>query len=133
MISPDQNKSAAPSLVSSSIAAWLSVQDSEKAIEFYKAAFNATEAYRLDTPDGPIVKLSVERAEFWVSPEGETQNNLGGGSIRMIVTVADPDSLFKRAINAGAVEISAIHEGHGWRIGRIVDPFGLHWEIGRPI
>jgi PhnB protein len=51
----------------------------------------------------------------------------------MILTVADPDAVFMRAITAGASEIFPVGEGHGWRLGRLVDPFGLHWEIGRPL
>jgi PhnB protein len=51
----------------------------------------------------------------------------------MILTVADPDEVFARARNAGVSEIFPVSEGHGWRIGRVVDPFGHHWEIGRPL
>jgi PhnB protein len=58
---------------------------------------------------------------------------LGGGSIRMILTVSDPDSLFAQALQAGATEVFPVGEEHGWRLGRLVDPFGLHWEIGRPV
>ena len=51
----------------------------------------------------------------------------------MILTVADPDAVVAKAIAAGAKEIYPVSEGHGWRVGRIVDPFGHHWEIGRRI
>jgi PhnB protein len=56
---------------------------------------------------------------------------LGGGSLRMILTVNDPDSVFAQALAAGAQEVFPVGEGHGWRLGRLVDPFGLHWEVGR--
>jgi len=59
--------------------------------------------------------------------------SVGGGSIRMILTVADPDTLFAQALAAGASEIFPVGEGHGWKLGRLVDPFGLHWEIGHPL
>jgi PhnB protein len=59
--------------------------------------------------------------------------SLGGGSVRMILTVVDPDAVFARALMAGASEIFPVGEDHGWRLGRVVDPFGLHWEIGRPL
>jgi PhnB protein len=26
-----------------------------------------------------------------------------------------------------------VKEDYGWRLGRVVDPFGHHWEIGRPL
>ena len=123
--------------MTTSIAPWLTVADAAKAIAFYKNAFAAIETYRLEVPDGGglIVKLSIEGAEFWVS-DGDTGNNpelLGGGNIRMILTVTDPDSIFAKALQAGAIEIFPVAEDHGWRLGRIVDPFGLHWEIGHPL
>ena len=51
----------------------------------------------------------------------------------MILTVPQPDELFGRALAAGASEVFPVGEGHGWRLGRLVDPFGHHWEIGRPL
>jgi len=48
----------------------------------------------------------------------------------MILTVADPDAVFERALIAGATEVFPVGEEHGWRLGRVADPFGLHWEIG---
>jgi PhnB protein len=58
---------------------------------------------------------------------------LGANTIRMILTVPDPDPFFARALKAGAVEVFPVGEGHGWRLGRLIDPFGLHWEIGHPL
>jgi PhnB protein len=122
-----------------SIAPWLSVRNSARALDLYKSAFGATEAYRLDTPDGGVVaKLSVDGAEFWLSDESPRHGNfspesLGGGSVRIILTVADPDAVFARALKAGATQVFPVGEGHGWRLGRVVDPFGHHWEIGRPL
>lgn len=125
------------SVIQTSIAPWLTVGNGVTAVDFYKAAFGAVETYRLDMPDGLVVKLAVEAAEFWVSG-GFTDHNdlnrpLGGGSIRMILTVANPDVLFDRALKAGASQIFPVGEEHGWRLGRLVDPFGLHWEIGHPV
>jgi PhnB protein len=119
-----------------SISPWLTVQDVTGALNFYKAAFDAIEKYRLEDPGGGlVVKLSVDGAEFWLS-SGDSENTnvqpLGGGTIRMILTVGDPDIFFTRALKAGGSEIFPIGEEYGWRLGRIVDPFGLHWEIGHP-
>jgi PhnB protein len=121
--------------IQTSIAPWLTVRSGEKAAQFYKAAFDAVETYRLETPGGLIVRLSVNGAEFWVSGGSENAPGmkLGGDSIRMILTVNDPDAFFAKALNAGATEIFPVAEDHGWRLGRIVDPFGLHWEIGYPL
>jgi PhnB protein len=121
------------------IAPWLSVRNSARAVDFYKVAFGATEAYRLEGPDGSVVaKLSVDGAEFWVGDESPEHGNfspvsLGGGSVRMIFTVADPDAVFAKAIKAGAREVFPVGEEYGWRLGRVVDPFGHHWEIGHPL
>jgi PhnB protein len=122
-----------------SIAPWLSVRNAVKAVDFYKSAFGAIEVYRLEIPDGGlVVTLSVDGAEFWVSGEspesnGSSSEPLGGYSVRMILTVTNPDTLFARALAAGASEVFPVGEDHGWRLGRLVDPFGLHWEIGHPL
>jgi len=124
--------------VACSIAPWLSVPDGAQAVAFYKAAFGATEVYRLENPRGVVARLSVEGAEFWLSggpPDSDegVSEPVGGGSIRMILTVADPDAVVARALRAGATEVVPVGEEHGWRLGRVVDPFGLHWEIGHPL
>jgi PhnB protein len=82
-----------------------------------------------------VARLSVDGAEFWVGDESPEHKNfspetIGGGSVRMVFTVADPDAVFLRAVKAGAKEVHPVSEMHGWRIGRVVDPFGHHWEIG---
>jgi PhnB protein len=122
-----------------SIAPWLSVRNSARAVEFYKSAFGATEVFRLEAPDGDVVaRLSIQGAEFWLSGESPAHGNfspesLGGGSVRMILTVPDPDAVFNQALKAGASEVFPVGDEHGWRLGRVVDPFGHHWEIGRPL
>ena len=122
-----------------SIAPMLSVRNGARAVEFYKSAFAALEVFRVEAPDGAVVcRLSVEGAEFWVADESPEHANyspetLGGGTVRMILTVADPDAVFARAVTTGAREIVAVKEDYGWRLGRVVDPFGHHWEIGRPL
>jgi len=125
--------------VESTIAPWLSVGNSVTAIAFYKSAFGAVELYRMEDPDGGlVVKLSVKSAEFWLSGGSNDDANLsseplGGGSVRMILTVPDPDAVFAQALKAGASQVFPVGEEYGWRLGRLVDPFGLHWEIGHPL
>lgn len=122
-----------------SIAPWLSVRNSARAVDFYMAAFGASEVFRLEDPGGGVVsRLSVDGAEFWVSDESPEHGNfspqsLGGGSVRMILTVTDPDAVFRQAQAAGAAQVSPVADEHGWRSGRVVDPYGHHWEIGRPL
>jgi PhnB protein len=121
------------------IAPMLSVRHGARAVEFYKAAFGGVEVFRVESPDGSLVsRLSVEGAEFWVADESPEHRNfspesLGGGSVRMVLTIADPDAMFARAVSAGATEVVPVQDAYGWRLGRVVDPFGHHWEIGRPL
>ena len=124
--------------VQTSIATWFSVGNGVKAVDFYKSAFGAVETYRMETPDGLVVKLSIDGDEFWLrggyaDKDDVSIQPLGGGSVRMILTVANPDAFFDKAIKAGASQIFPIGEEYGWRLGRLVDPFGLHWEIGHPL
>ena len=122
-----------------SIAPMLSVRNGARAVEFYKSAFGASEVYRLEDPGGALVsRLSVAGAEFWLSDESPEHGNfspktLGGGTVRMILTVPDPDAMFAQALAAGAQTVFAVENAYGWRVGRVVDPFGHHWEIGHPL
>jgi PhnB protein len=122
-----------------SIALWLTVRNSAQAVEFYKAAFGAVEVFRLGGPgEDVIARLSVGGAEFWVGDESPQHFNfspesLGGSTVRIIFTVADPDAVFAKAIEAGASQVYPVHDEHGWRLGRVADPYGHHWEIGRPL
>ena len=122
---------------SCTIAPWLTVRNGEQALRFYHEAFGATVVYRLEDPGaGVVARLSVDGAEFWLSdgqPHEPAPESLGGGSVRMILTVGDPDTVFARALAAGASQVFPVGDSHGWRLGRLVDPFGLHWEIGHAL
>ncbi len=123
--------------ISTSIAPWLSVRNAAQAVNFYKAAFDAKEVFRIDE-GGTVARLSIDGAEFWLSDESPEHKNfspqsLNGSSVRIILTVADPDSVFARAIAAGASQVYPVVEENEWRVGRVMDPFGHHWEIGRPL
>lgn len=117
-----------------SIASWLSVKNATEALAYYRAAFGAIELERLEDEAGDVVvaQLSIEGADFWIQTDAASSPEvLNGRSVRMILTVDDPDSVFAHAVAAGATEVASISEGHGWRIGRVADPSGHHWEIGR--
>lgn len=123
-----------------SLAPLLSVRGAARAVAFYRAAFGAVEAYRVDGPDGAVVaRLAVgDGAEFWVSDEAPAHGafspeSVGGGTARLVLTVPDPDAAFARALAAGARGVAAVEEAYGWRLGRVVDPFGHTWELGRPL
>jgi PhnB protein len=122
-----------------SIAPMLSVRNGARAVEFYKAAFGARELFRIDGEGGAVVaRLAVEEAEFWVADESPEHKNfspesLGGGTVRMVMVVKDPDAAFERAVTAGATVVWPVSNQYGWRLGRVVDPYGHHWEIGKPL
>ncbi len=123
------------------ILAQLSVRRGREAVEFYKAALGAVEVYRVggDGHNPSVVsQLTVGDASFWVADESPEHGNfspesVGGGTVRMLLVVDDPDAAVRRAVEAGATEVSPVGEEHGWRMGRIADPFGHHWEVGRPL
>lgn len=122
--------------VTTSIAPWLSVSRATDAVIFYEAAFGAVERYRLEDEIGGIVvaHLSIEGASFWVQEDPDSNPlAVGAQSVRMLLIVEDPEAMFARAIAAGATEVFPVMEEHGWQTGRIVDPFGHHWEICRPL
>ena len=122
-----------------SIAPMLSVRRGAQAIAFSKDAFDASELFRIDSPTGEVVaRLSVDGAEFWVADESPEHLNfspeaLGGGTVRIVLIAEDPDAAFDKAVASGASVVRPMNDDYGWRLGRIVDPFGHHWEIGRPI
>ena len=118
------------------VTATLSVRDWSGAMNFYKAAFGAVELYRVE--GGGVGQLAVNGAEFWVAEESPEHLNfspetLGGCSVRMLLLVEDPHAIQAHAVEAGATEVLPVSEAYGWRLGRVQDPFGHHWEIGRPV
>ncbi len=112
---------------------WLTVYDVERATTFYMAAFDAVETYRPDSPGGSVVGLSISGAEFWLSSGSTTEEStsLKANNIRMILVVENVEEIFNKAIDASGRIIYPAGEDHGWKTGRIEDPFGMHWETGR--
>jgi PhnB protein len=106
-------------------------------VEFYQAAFGAELLFRMDSDGAVVARLAVAGAEFWVADESPEHQNfspetLGAGTVRMVMIVSDPVRAFDRAVAAGAKVVVAVRNEYGWRLGRVVDPYGHHWEIGRP-
>lgn len=124
-----------------SVQAQLSVRRGREAVAFYRAAFGAVEAYRVGGTDGHeevVSQLVVGDTAFWVADESPPNDNhspesLGGGSVRMLLVVDDPAAVVARAVELGAREVGPVVDEHGWLLGRLVDPFGHHWEVGRPL
>jgi PhnB protein len=123
-----------------SISPMLSVRNGAKAVEFYKQAFGARELFLIKDDAGNVVaQLAVGDSDFWVADESPENKNfspesLGGATTRMVMVVDDPDAAYARAIRAGAASVWPVEDQpYGWRVGRVMDPFGHHWEIGKPL
>ena len=114
------------------------IESPGEALAFYEAAFGATVLHRVGEGDDLVVQLGVGEAAFWVAPPSATRKRLSprsidGATSRMLLVIEDPETIVQRAVAAGAVESSPVSEEHGWRLGRIIDPFGHEWEIGEPL
>ena len=82
---------------------------------------------------------AVAGARFRVADEAPEASNLSpqaldGTTVRLNLLVADPDELLERAIAHGAIETAPVaDQPYGLRQGRLADPYGHHWLIGRPL
>ncbi len=108
------------------------------ALEFYAEAFDATVLHRVGEGEDIVAQLDIGGAAFWIAATGSSTErlvprDLGGATGRLLLTVDEPDAVFAQAVAAGAAEKDPVAEEHGWRVGRVVDPFGHEWEIGRPV
>src|SRR5919197_1260470 len=113
------------------------VDTPREAVTFYEAAFGATVLHQVGDGDDVVAQLAVEEAAFWVAGTSTTMKRLSprsidGATSRTLLVVEDPDSIMRQAVAAGATETSPVQKEHGWRLGRITDPFGQEWEIGVP-
>lgn len=123
------------------IAPELAVRGGRAAVAFYCEAFGAIELYRVGGDDAEpalVAQLAVSESTFWVADEAPEQGcfspeSLGGGTVRLLLVVDDPGAVVARAVALGALELSPLAHEHGWLLGRIEDPFGHRWEIGRPL
>jgi len=108
------------------------------AVAFYEQAFGATVLHRVGKGDAIVAQLAVGEAVFWVASADPSMQRLSPHALRSatsrtLLVVGDPDRVLEQAVRAGAAQAAAVSEEHGWRLGRIVDPFGHEWEIGKPI
>jgi PhnB protein len=114
------------------------VETPGEAIAFYEAAFGATVPHRVGEGNDVVAQLGVGDAAFWVAATSAVMKRLSpraidGATSRTLLVVEDPDRIVLQAVAAGATESSPVTNEHGWRLGRIIDPFGHEWEIGVPL
>jgi PhnB protein len=114
------------------------VDRAAQAVAFYQVAFGATVLHRVGGGEDIVAQLAIGDAAFWVAAAGSAgprrnPKAVGGATSRTLLVVDDPDAVFGQAVNAGAVPAAQPGNEHGWRVARVTDPFGHHWEIGRPL
>jgi len=122
------------------ITAVLTVRNAVDAVAFYQRALGAEEIYRNTYPNGKIVaEMAIGEARFRVADEAPeagslSPQSLDGTCVRLNLMVAEPDAVADQAIAQGAVEIAPVaDQTYGLRQGRLADPYGHHWLIGRPL
>ena len=108
------------------------------ALAFYESAFNAKVVHRVGDGEDIVAQLAVGDAAFWIATAGSSTERrvprtIGAATGRVLLVVDDPDAVFAQAVAAGAQSKSPVNEEHGWRVGRVIDPFGHEWEIGKPL
>jgi PhnB protein len=116
---------------------YLTVRGANEAIAFYREAFGAEEAYRMDGPGGKIMHAEVRIGDspIMLADEFEEWGNrspasFGGTGVALMVYVDDVDALFRRAVEAGAKEVMPVADHfYGDRSGTVEDPFGHRWHL----
>jgi PhnB protein len=118
---------------------FLAVRDVARAVAYYEEVFGAVEeGERLEAPDGRQVSLLlIDGRHVGVASEAPelhtpSPETAGGTTVRISLEVDDPDALAARAVAAGGREMFPVaDQPYGMRQGRVVDPFGHHWLIGK--
>lgn len=116
---------------------YLIIAGAAKAIEFYKAAFGATELLRLPTPDGGVAHAEIKIGDSPIMMADEVPSmghrgpqSLGGSPVSMLLYVPDVDSLARQAEAAGAKVLRPLQDQfYGDRSCTLTDPFGHVWTI----
>ena len=119
----------------------LAVKGVAGAIEWYTKALGAHELLRNAAPDGQTImhsELLLVDSRFFVVDEFpdsmQSPATLGGASITLHLYVRDVDSIFNRAIEAGATVLMPVADQFwGDRYGILRDPFGHRWSIASRI
>jgi PhnB protein len=129
---PEGYSTLTPNLVCSNAA---------RAIDFYKTAFGARELRRAPGPNGAILhaELQIGDSKVFINDTmsktpvptpGEGVSN----PMYLHVYVPDADTLFKKAVSAGArVDMPIQDMFWGDRYGKLTDPFGQQWGIATHI
>jgi len=114
------------------------VDQGTAAITFYQRAFGARVIHMVGDGEEIVAQLAIGDAAFWIAVVGESSERLvprtiGAATGRVLLVVDDPDAVHAEAVEAGASQKSPVDLEHGWRVGRVLDPFGHEWEIAKPV
>ena len=114
------------------------VDAGRSAVSFYENAFGAKTLHMVGDAEDIVAQLAIGEAVFWVATAGRSSERLvpralGGSTGRVLLIVDDPADVQAAAIAAGATEKSPVDREHGWLVGRVTDPYGHEWEIGKPL
>lgn len=114
-----------------SVTPYLSVQGAERLIDFMKDVFGAEEVTRWARPDGSIGHAAVRLGDSMIELS-EASGEWGPFPCSLHVYVEEPDAVYRRALEAGAVSLyePADHE-YGERSGGVRDHAGNNWYIAR--
>lgn len=120
---------------------FLAVRDVAAAVDFYVEAFGAVEQGEpLVAPNGAQVSvLLIAGCRVGVATEAPelgtpSPETLGATTVRVSLEVEDPDAVAAQAVAAGATAMFPVaDQPYGMRQGRVIDPFGHHWLVGRPL
>ena len=120
-----------------SVTPYLIIKGAADAIEFYKKAFGATELFRFPAPDGKIghaeIKIGdspIMLADEFAEMGYKGPRALGGSPVSLMIYLEDVDTVFNRAVEAGASVKEAVQDKfYGDRTGTLTDPFGHVWHV----
>jgi len=113
----------------------ITLNDTPKAIEFYKKAFGATERSRVPGPDGKIVHAEIQIGNAIIMMNDEcmgqrSPKSFGGSPASFYLYFEDADAAFKKAIAAGGKQLMPVTDMFwGDRMGHFEDPFGYTWNV----
>jgi PhnB protein len=116
---------------------YLIIDGASDAIEFYKKAFGAVELFRFPAPGGTVghaeIKIGdspIMLADAYPDMGYKGPKSLGGSSVSLMIYVDDVDTVFNRAVEAGAMVKEAVTDKfYGDRLGTLIDPFGHVWHV----
>ena len=120
-----------------SVTPYLIITGAAEAIDYYKKAFGATELLRMPAPDGKIGHAEIKIGDSPIMLADEfpemgykSPQTLGGSPVSLMIYVEDVDTVFNRAVAAGATVKEAVSDKfYGDRIGTLTDPFGHVWHV----